>query len=359
MPKCQNALESKAPRIPIGVAARDFCIMESFTQKSLVTKRSLKYTYYVSPPAEISGKVPALLFLHGFPDSSHLWSRVISALGDIPNRIIVPDCLGYAGTDKPTDTNLYSYSGQAEDITDILAAESVSNAVIIGHDWGSVLAQRTFLHHGHILRGLVLLNVGYMVPQNELFDLSAFNSHTQQIFGYPQFAYWEFFLTPNAAGIIESRLDRMWQALHGDVEDWMRKIFCEPNAMQDFLLGTEEVPLKKYAQESEWQAHFKGQFQAGGFASALQSYKAVAWNVQLKSDATIPREKLQIEAPCLYISCTRDAVCTPEGTERAARQGLLPQLKKVEIEAGHWSPMEKPAEIAKHISDFLHTVSLS
>ncbi|KAL2203431.1 epoxide hydrolase [Sarocladium strictum] len=331
--------------------------MERFQRKNIITKRALKYTYYATTPDEVSDKVPALLFLHGFPDSAHLWSGVIGELSHVQNQIIVPDCLGYAGTDKPTDTNLYSYSSQAEDITEILASEGVKNTIIIGHDWGSALAQRTFLHHGHLFCGLVLLNVGYIVPQDGSFDLSAFNAHTERTVGYPQFSYWDLFLSPNATDIIEGNMDRMWQALHGDVEDWMRKIFCVPDAMRDFLLGTDEVPLKEYAQRPEWKAHFKDQFGAGDFASALQSYKAVAHNIQSRSDATIRREDLEIKVPFLYISCTRDAVCTPDSTESAARQGLLPYLKRVEIESGHWSPMEKPAEIAHHISEFLDTVS--
>jgi soluble epoxide hydrolase/lipid-phosphate phosphatase len=331
--------------------------MENFQRKQLITQRSLKYTYYVSTSSESTDQFPALLFLHGFPDSAHLWAGVIDELGNLPNKIIVPDRLGYAGTDKPTDTNLYAYKDQAEDIADILINENAKNTIVIGHDWGSALAQRTYLHKRNLFSGVVLVNIGYLVPSDQPFDLAAFNSYTESVIGYPQFSYWDFFISPDAADIIENNLERMWQALHGDEEDWMKKIFCVPNAMRDFLLGTEQVPLKDYAKQPINKDRFMDQFRPGEFASALQAYKAAVGNVQHESDATISRNELDIRVPLLFIICTKDDVCTPGLMEPAKQHGLVPYLKEVTIECGHWSPLEKPDEIAKYVKDFLGGLS--
>ncbi|KAL5332433.1 Alpha/Beta hydrolase protein [Aspergillus crustosus] len=332
--------------------------MENFHRKELVTRRGLKYTYYVSPTGNPTDQTPALLFLHGFPDSAHLWTDVISHLGPLPNKIIIPDCLGYAGTAKPTDTNLYAYKDQAEDLTDILSTEEATASIIIGHDWGSTLAQRTYLHKPHLFKGVVLVNIGYMVPETEPFNLAAFNAYTEKTLGYPQFAYWDFFTAPDAVSIVENNLERMWQVLHGDVDDWMKTLFCKPNAMRDFLLDSDnnnnkQVPLKSYAQKSRWKDAFLHQFRPGEFASALHAYKAAAWNIQYASDNTIPRSELAIKVPLLFIACTRDAVCVPELMDAAKELGLVPRLKEVTVEAAHWSPMERPAEIAGHIREFL------
>ncbi|KAL2782898.1 Alpha/Beta hydrolase protein [Aspergillus keveii] len=327
--------------------------MEDFHSKELVTRRGLKYTYYVSPTGNSTDQSPALLFLHGFPDSAHLWTDVISALGPLANKIIIPDCLGYAGTAKPTDTNLYAYKDQAEDLLNILSAEEARSSIIIGHDWGSALAQRTYLHKPHLFKGVVLVNIGYMVPATEPFNLAAFNAYTEKAIGYPQFAYWDFFTAPDAVSIVENNLERMWQVLHGDVDDWMKTLFCVPNAMCDFLLGSEEVPLKPYAQQSRWKDAFIHQFRPGEFESALHAYKAAAWNIQYSSDSTIPRNELVINAPMLFIACTKDPVCRPELMDAAKEGGLVPRLKEVTVEAAHWSPMERPGEIAGHIGEFL------
>jgi pimeloyl-ACP methyl ester carboxylesterase len=334
--------------------------MESFQRKELVTRRSLKYTYFVSPSGESSEKNPALLFLHGFPDSAHLWSEVVAKLGDLPNKIIIPDCLGYAGTDKPEDTSLYAYDGQADDVEDILKKENANfNTVIIGHDWGSALAQRVYLHKSYLCSGLILLNMGYMVPTYQPFDLDVVNTITTQQLGYPRLAYWEFFVSPDAADILDGHLEKMWQVLHGDVENWMQQQFSVSGAMRKFILGDEQVPLKPYAQKSEWKNRFIQQFKTDGFASALQMYKAAVYNVQSKSDSTIPRQNLKIQVPLLFIICTQDTVCLPSVMIPAKDQGLVPKLKEVVIQSAHWSPMEKPDEIAMHIKEFLADMILS
>lgn len=328
-------------------------MMEFLQRKVLVTQRMLKYTYFVSTSGGSSQECPALLFVHGFPDSAHLWSAVVAELSDLPNKIIIPDCLGYAGTDRPLDTELYSYKGQADDLMNILNNENVGSTVIIGHDWGSALAQRAYLHRREIFSGMVLLNTGYMVPSRQAFNLKAVNDLTQKTLGYPQFSYWEFLTAPDAPEIIDNNLERMWQVLHGDVNGWMKKLFCVPNAMRNFLLGKEEVPLKPYARLAEWKDCFMGHYKTNSFAPALQMYKATAFNVQSKSDSSIPEDSLTIEVPLLFVLCSKDDVCVPEMMDPAKERGLVPRLEEVVVECGHWSPMERPSEIALHIRSFL------
>lgn len=327
--------------------------MESLQQKFLVTQRSLKYRYYISTSNESTTKYPALLFLHGFPDSAHLWAEVVPKLSSLPNRIIVPDCLGYGGTDKPADSNLYACHEQANDLVDILDHENVESTIIIGHDWGGAIAQRTYLHRPELFSGIVLLNVAYMVPSDHPFDLASVNKLTEKVWGYPQFSYWEFFTAPDAAEIVDGNLERMWQVLHGDVKEWMKKMFCVPDAMRNFILSEEEVPLKPYASRSGWKKEFMEQFKTGGFAAAFQMYKSTVLNIQHASDSTIPKENLKIKVPMLFIICTEDAVCLPEMMNTAKENGLVPDLKEVVVESAHWSPMEKPDEIALHIKNFV------
>ena len=192
-----------------------------------------------------------------------------------------------------------------------------------------------------------------MLPSEQAFDLAAVNETTEKLWGYPQFSYWELFTAPDGAEIIDNNLERMWQVLHGDVGDWMKKMFCVKGAMRNFLLGDDQVPLKAYAKEPKWKDEFLQQFKTDGFDSALQMYRSTASNVQCKSDRTIPKDKLVIEAPILFIICAGDPVCRREMMIPAKQQGLVPDLKEVVIKSTHWSPMERPDEIAAHIRSFL------
>jgi pimeloyl-ACP methyl ester carboxylesterase len=88
-------------------------------------------------------------------------------------------------------------------------------------------------------------------------------------------------------------------------------------------------------------------------------YKATAFNIQLKPDLAIANGNLKIDVPMLFVVCTEDAVCVPEMMTPAKEQGLVPRLKQVIIDSGHWLPMEKPVELASHIKEFLAEIRSS
>ena len=96
------------------------------------TSRGYTYNYYFSPAA--SGK-PYLFFSHGFPSCAYLWRKQIAFFEPLGYGLVVPDLLGYGGTDKPTELSGYYGSGLAKDIVDILDKESIAKVISISHDW--------------------------------------------------------------------------------------------------------------------------------------------------------------------------------------------------------------------------------
>ncbi|KAH7341205.1 epoxide hydrolase [Pyrenochaeta sp. MPI-SDFR-AT-0127] len=330
-------------------------IMENLARKSITTSRSLEYTYYCSQPTADSAGKPALFFIHGFPDHAYMWNDIIAQLLHLPYRIIAPDLLGYDGTAKPTDPSQYAYSLQAKDLREILAAENISSVIVVGHDWGSAMTQRFYLHYPDIVVGLVLLNVAYLVPNpSQKFHLDTVNDLTEKFYGYPMYAYWDLFTADDAPSLLSANLDRAYEVWHGDPKDWMRTQFCTRGAMRKYLNGEEErVQLKKYAQEERWKKHFFDRFERDGFEAPFCWYKAMKDNIQTEDDAKIPPERYRISVPLLFIGATGDAVCRIDAMDDAKGKGLVPDLEEKVIESGHWSPMEKPEEIAVLVKDFL------
>lgn len=100
--------------------------------KDLKTSRAFNYHYYIAGPKE--GK-PALLFLHGFPSTSRDWKPLIDFFQPQGYGIIAPDLLGYGGTDKPVEVEVFRLKLMVEDIIEILDAEKVERVIVIGHDW--------------------------------------------------------------------------------------------------------------------------------------------------------------------------------------------------------------------------------
>lgn len=51
--------------------------------------------------------------------------------------VIVPEMLGYGGTDKPTGLAAYSRGRICHSMAEILTTEGVGKVIILGHDWVS------------------------------------------------------------------------------------------------------------------------------------------------------------------------------------------------------------------------------
>ncbi len=324
--------------------------MAQLEKKTIETKRSFTYTYYVG---QGDSSKPALFFLHGFPDSAHMWSEVVDKLSDLPYRVIVPDCLGYAGTSKPTDVNAYKMSGQTADLVEILKAEDVDKVIIIGHDWGSLTAQRFYNRYPEFCAGVLLCNVAYRAPTEEKFDLDTVNEMTNKRLGYPIYQYWNLFTSPDGYKIINNNLESFWEVLHGAEDGWMKKMFTTKDAMTNYFSGSEKVELKSYAKQSKWKNDFLERFNKDGFEAPTNWYKSTAQNIQWEDDKSIPKENYVVKVPFFFLGCTGDAVGRTDLIQIPKTAGLLPDFDMTEIESGHWCAMEKPGEVADAIRGFV------
>lgn len=83
------------------------------------------------------GSGPAVMLLHGFPDSSHLWRNQIPALVKAGFRVVAPDLRGFGNSDRPTETEAYAVPAILADVVGILDHLKVERAHVVGHDWGA------------------------------------------------------------------------------------------------------------------------------------------------------------------------------------------------------------------------------
>jgi pimeloyl-ACP methyl ester carboxylesterase len=79
-----------------------------------------------------------VVLLHGFPTSSHLWSRVVPLL-PAGHRVIVLDLLGYGRSDRPLGRDV-SIRGHAERVIAALDMLGINYACVAGHDVGGGIA---------------------------------------------------------------------------------------------------------------------------------------------------------------------------------------------------------------------------
>ncbi|KPL67024.1 alpha/beta hydrolase [Erythrobacter sp. SG61-1L] len=82
---------------------------------------------------------PALIFLHGFPESHRSWRHQIRHFS-ARYRCIAPDQRGYGGSSKPQDVASYSADRLIADIFQLADALGVESFTIVGHDWGGAIS---------------------------------------------------------------------------------------------------------------------------------------------------------------------------------------------------------------------------
>ena len=81
-----------------------------------------------------------LLIIHGFPESSFSFHKVIDALNYRFDRIILLDLIGYGFSDKPIENYTYSLFEQADVVFSIWQKVDVSGGHLLAHDMGDSVA---------------------------------------------------------------------------------------------------------------------------------------------------------------------------------------------------------------------------
>jgi len=86
------------------------------------------------------GQGPAVLLVHGFPDSIHLWRQQVPALLDAGYRVIAADNRGMGQSDAPEGSDAYALQELVSDLVALLDHARVDRVAVVAHDWGSVIA---------------------------------------------------------------------------------------------------------------------------------------------------------------------------------------------------------------------------
>lgn len=104
---------------------------------------------------------PAVLLLHGFPDSAALWRHQVPALVDAGYRVLVPDQRGYGRSDKPEAADDYNLLHLVTDAQAVLDEADLETARVVGHDWGAPVAWLLATIAPERVEQLVALSVGH------------------------------------------------------------------------------------------------------------------------------------------------------------------------------------------------------
>lgn len=110
--------------------------------------------YYYAAGTRGAG-VP-VVFIHGFPTSSHLWSDVVPLMPR-GHRIVVLDLLGYGRSDRPLMRPV-DVRAHAERVVELLDELRIQRGCIVGHGIGGGIAQSLAIRHPERVSHLCLID---------------------------------------------------------------------------------------------------------------------------------------------------------------------------------------------------------
>ncbi|WP_176059659.1 alpha/beta hydrolase [Paraburkholderia sp. BCC1876] len=140
------------------------------------------------------GNGPALLLLHGHPQTHAIWHKVAPTLAR-HFTVIAADLRGYGDSGKPPGTHdhgNYSKRRMAADQVALMQAQGFSEFAVIGHDRGGRVAARMALDHPQAVTKLVTLDVAPTLAMYE-----------QTSFAFAR-AYWHWFFLVRPAPFPET-----------------------------------------------------------------------------------------------------------------------------------------------------------
>jgi haloacetate dehalogenase len=107
------------------------------------------------------GQGPALLLLHGYPQTHVCWHKVAPILAQ-EFTLVIPDLRGYGDSAAPaTDAQHLTYSkrAMAQDMVEVMAALGHARFLLAGHDRGGRVAYRLALDHPGAVTRLATLDI--------------------------------------------------------------------------------------------------------------------------------------------------------------------------------------------------------
>jgi pimeloyl-ACP methyl ester carboxylesterase len=294
---------------------------------------------------------PVVLLAHGFPELAYSWRHQIPALAEAGYRVLAPDQRGYGGSSKPGAVDAYNVVELSADIVGLLDDVGAERAVIVGHDFGSVVAWAAPLLHPDRFAGVVGLSMP-PVPRPRVPTTQAF----RKVFG-DNFFYILYFQEPGPADAELSRdpattLRRLMGPLSTpDEAAALRMLQPGPQGFIDRI--PEPGGLPDWISQDEF-GHYVAEFTSTGFTGPLNWYRCFDRNWELT--ATTPAATISV--PSLFIGGGADPMLayTPRHRVRDLVSG---DYREVMIEgAGHWLQQERPDEVNEALLDFLSRLEL-
>jgi pimeloyl-ACP methyl ester carboxylesterase len=284
-------------------------VLEGTWQHEYITTNGVKLHYVTQ------GEGPLMLMLHGFPEFWYSWRHQIPEFAK-DYKVVALDLRGYNESDKPPQQSAYGMSEFIKDVEGVITGLGYDRCVLVGHDWGGMIAWFFAYAHPEMLERLILLNIPH--PAKFAQGLRT----PQQIL---RSSYALFFQLPVLPELLIQWSD--YQAL----ESAFKGMAVNKNAF---------TPADIQA--------YKDAASRPGALTAMLNYYRNAFPMMLRDDWSV------LQVPTLMIWGEEDTALGKEltyGTQAYVRDFQIRYIPN----CSHWVQQEQPQLVNQYIRDFLAT----
>lgn len=271
----------------------------------------------VGPPRE----APALLLLHGYPQTHALWHRIAPGLASRFN-VVAADLRGYGDSGKPAsapDHGPYSKRAMALDQVEVMRELGHERFFLCGHDRGARVAHRLAVDHPQAVMKLAVLDIAPTLAMYE---------QTTEAFAR---AYWHWFFLILPAHFPE------------------RMIGSDPKGYLRAKMGAGAGGLERFAPEA-W-AEYERCFTPGMIHASCEDYRAAA-GIDLEHDRADREAGKRIACPVLALWGAHGVVQKCFSPLDEWRR-VADDVRGHALPAGHYLPEEVPNLVAAELERFL------
>jgi haloacetate dehalogenase len=288
------------------------------------TTRAIQTAPGVRILARIGGDAaaPALLLLHGHPQTHAIWHRVAPELAR-HFRVVLADLRGYGDSSKPpgdADHANYAKRAMAADMLAVMHALGHARFAVLAHDRGARVAHRLAADHAQAVERLVVLDIAPTLAMYE---------QTTETFAR---AYWHWFFLIQPAPLPERLLE------------------ADPGAYVRDLMGGRHAGLAPF--DPRALAEYTRCLSTPGAAHAVcEDYRAAA-GIDLEHDRADRDAGRRLPMPLLALWGERGVV------QRCLRpldewHRVADDVRGETVPCGHYIPEEAPGELLAKVLPFL------
>lgn len=268
----------------------------------------------------VQGQGKLMILLHGFPEFWYSWRHQIPVMAKY-FKVVAPDMRGYNESDKPEGVENYRLNILAEDVMGLIKALGEEKAIIVGHDWGGIVAWYFAIAHPEATEKLIIMNVPH--PQ-----------------------VWQEKAKYNAR-----QLQKSWYVFFFQTEKVPESYFSRNNFLAMKLMLSNSTFKKGVFSEKDLEKFVEAWSKPGALTAAINYYRANIRPEIFMEDIDLKLPK--IKSPTLVIWGEEDLALTLEVSKGAEKYIDAPYTIKYIPKCGHWVQQEEPELVNKYMLEFL------